>query len=230
MNTEAIAAFISSLVDSAKKILEFLTLGRLGMLVCLIIIGMVTLVVYENRQPITNWALTSGEKYSSYDSIPPLSDPTVNLIKTIVQRQGNLIGVQVVQMDFRNNTRDTSFFYSKRQQLQREFDDYMSTKVSSPTLFATADMEQNDRLIRIMEQEFVCVATPPNIIEMLPSASKEVQQVCSISVPPRFGKMVGYVNILLSQPMTPTMVQNYKSVARQISDEIYDRDVMKTKT
>ncbi len=61
---------------------------------------------------------------------------------------------------------------------------------------------------------------------MMPSAPRFAAQLCSISVPPRHGKMVRYINICMLQPMDRAYAPYYRSLARSISDEVYYRDVM----
>ena len=225
---ETAADVVDKLVGSTRKLLNFLSWGKLALLTALIAVGLLTIVIWENRQPIYT-SLTSGEKYSAYDGIPPLSTITTNFIQNVVDRQPNVIAVQVVEMDFRNNTRNTSFLYSKNDEITNEFQKYLTLKIGNPQLFATGQTDQNERLIKIMEQEFVCTPIPVNISEIIPSAPKHAKEICSISVPPRYGKMVGYINIWLEQPTTASTLVSYKSIARSISDEIYDRDVQKVK-
>lgn len=230
MAAEVIAEVITKLVEAAKNLFTFLTVGRLALLACLIIIGLGTVMIWENRQPIYT-TLTAGEKYSAIESIPnTLSDTSVKLIQNVVNRQTNIVAIQIVGVDFRRNTRDTTFFFSKVGALQNEYNDYMNSKVSSPALFEKDNEIANQRVVRIMEIEFVCVQElPQNVLWMTPSATGRVGEICSLAIPPRFGKIVGYINIWLEKPMTPQQAANYKSVTRQLADEIYDRDVLQIK-
>jgi hypothetical protein len=222
--TEAIADIIVKLVDALKKFLNYMTLGKLGMLIALMLLTAMSVAFWENR-PIIYGTITAGDKFSA-DVIPPLSEPTKTSIKNIVDRHSNIVAVQILKTDFRNNVRDTVHFYSEIKQLQQEYEGYESSKINSSQIFQTGDTEQNERMIKIIEQEFVCVPVPDNILMMMPSSQKYAQQLCSISVPPRYGKMVGYINIWLSTPIDRQHIPYYKGLARSISDEVYDRDVM----
>ena len=225
--TDAIADIIAKLIDSLKKLFGFLTWGRIAMMLALLLLSGMSVAFWENR-PVIYSSITAGDKFSA-EVIPPLSEVTKTTLKNIVQRHTNIVALQVIKTDFRNNVRDTVFFNSEVSQLQLEYDFYHETKTTYMQLFTTGDVEQNERMIKIIEQDFVCVDIPHNILLMMPSAGKYAKQICSISVPPRYGKMVGYVNIWLIEPIERTHVPYYKGLARSISDEVYDRDVMQGK-
>jgi hypothetical protein len=214
---------IAKLADAAKTLLTILNWKRLGFLAATIILGLLTVGFWENRPMI--YSSLSSVKFAE-GTIAALSDASKSSIKTIVDRNTNIIALQVVQTDFRNNTRDTVYFYSEQSELQREFELFDANKIGSSPLFAAGETAQNDRLIAIIEQEFVCVDVPPNIVQMMPSATRFAAQLCSISVPPRHGKMVGYINVWMAKPIDRVHQPYYKSLARSVSDEIYDRDVL----
>lgn len=223
--TDAVADIIAKLIDSLKKLFSFLTWGRIAMMMVLLLLAGMTTAFWENR-PVIYGSLTAGDKFSA-EVIPELSDSTKSSIRTIVQRHNNIVGIQVVKTDFRNNVHDTIFFHSEIERLQQEYDGYEISKTNSIQIFQTGNTDQNERMIKIIEQEFVCIEPTATMIMMIPSITTYVKQVCSISVPPRYGKMVGFVNILLTEPIDRENIPYYKGLARSISDEIYDRDVMK---
>ena len=230
--TEAVANMIIKLIDALKKFISFLNPARMVILAFLMLFVVLGISFWENRQvvynAVTSSVTASGDKFSA-DIIPPLQEPTKASIKNVVDRNQNIVAVQITRTDFRNNIRDTVHFYSDVQTLVNEFAYYEETKINYQQLFTVGDVDQNERMIKIIEQEFVCVDMPPNISMMMPSSTKYAKQICSISIPPRYGKMVGYVNVWLREPIGATAMPYYKNLARSISDEVYDRDVMKGK-
>lgn len=215
-----------TLLDFSFKFLKFVTWNKLAQLAVLLAMSGAALAFWENR-PVIYTAMSVGRFTDALIPIP-LSDTTQSMIKQVVDRSSNIVAVQVVQTDFRMNIRHGVHFYSDADELNDDYNRYQKTKVSESPLLITGDAENNDRIIGIMEQEFVCVNIPERVKKLVPVTTKYAKQLCSISVPPRYGKMVGWVSLWLAEPLDRGQVAEYKQVARSISDEVYDRDVIKT--
>jgi hypothetical protein len=214
------------LIDAGLKFWKSLNWNKLLQLFVLMLLAGSAMAFWENR-PVIYTALSVGRFTEALIPLP-LSEHTQDMIKTVVDRSPNIIAVQVVQTDFRLNIRHGKHFYSDAPELHEDYNRYQLTKVSESPLFIVGDAVNNDRIINIMEQEFVCVDVPERVQKLVPITKKYAKQLCSISVPPRYGKMVGWVSLWLTEPLQRDQLAEYKQIARSISDEVYDRDVMKT--
>ncbi len=216
---------ITKLVDAGKNLFSYLSWGRIAMIAVLIALALATTAFWDNRPVI--YKAISANKFGGDSTIPELSEPTKVSIATVVDRHPNIVALQVVETIWRTNVRNTTYFYSDEAELTSDYSKMAKTKVSDTPIFVTGDKDGNDRLIAIIDQEFVCVAMPARLNELYPSANKNSKQVCSISVPPRYGMMVGYINVWLKEPIDRSQLPVYKHIARNLSDEIYNRDVLK---
>lgn len=211
--------------DKIKTLLDKLRYGTIVKAIAVLLIIVFAIGFWENR-PIIYAAMSVGR--FSTEVIPrDLSIATQSTISQIVERHRNIVAIQVVTTSFRENVRQGVHMYSKYPQINSEYTAFHKNKTNETALFAQGDAAGNDRLIRIIEQELVCVGIPNRTQSALPLLSSTATQVCSLSVPPRYGKMVGYINVWLLKPIGPSEMPEYKQIARAVADEIYDRDVTK---
>ncbi len=62
----------------------------------------------------------------------------------------------------------------------------------------------------------------------MPRSHEVVATVCSISIPPFYGRFSGYLNIYLTKKPSPDELTLIRQVARDLSLRIYENDVDKT--
>lgn len=220
------ADLISKVVEAAKSLLGFMTWGKL---ILLLFTGMVTIVLilsYEKRGEV--WTTLKADKFDSSDYIlTSLTMPTKEMLKLYAASDPNIAAVQVLRTDFNKMIRDTVFFYSKHREFQQEFENFHENKKSPTAVMAMNEVEQNTRMIAIINQRFICVPLTPSILKSMPTAPKYSQQVCSISVPPRYGDMVGYLTLWMVTPVDDSSIDYYHNLARILANEIYNKDIVR---
>lgn len=221
---------ISKLIEAAKNLLSFLTLSKLAMLLIAGIIGIFLFVLFERRAAFSEYA-DAMLKASRFDSanlvLIKLSVDSEASLKNYVISDPNIAAIQVVTTDVPRMNKDTVFFHSKRRELQQDFETFRDNKKSPTQLLEQGDTDENLRFIAIINQEFVCVPPTTKMVQALPSVGKYAKQVCSISVPPRFGDMVGFVNFYLVEPLDGSNKGYYHHLARLVADAIYKRDIVR---
>lgn len=216
---------IARLVENLQKLFSMMKWSHVAQIVSMVIMFTLGTAFWENRPTIYSAIVASRFSNGVLENV---SNTTKLTVKRIVNGDPNVIGLQVVSTDFRNNIRTNVYFYTKDTTMQAEFDESERARIAPLQLFVLSDKVNNDRLIGVIEQEFVCSDVPLKLASFIPNHIKSVRMICSISVPPRYGRMVGYVNLWLSVPADRDNLQEYKQIARSVSDEIYDRDVMHT--
>ena len=213
-------------VSVITSVLRILTWRKLAQICAMLMIGIVSIGFWENR-PVVYTSLSVGRFSDALIPIP-LHAATTNTIREIVVRSPSIVAIQVVSTNFRENTRQGIYFYSSKNDLNIAFAEYQQQHVSQSPLFISGDAQTNDRIINIMEQELVCVDIPDRVKRLVPLTMKYAKQMCSISVPPRYGKMVGYVTLYMDHAPGRDELMEIKQIARTVSDEVYDRDVVKS--
>lgn len=217
------ADFIAKFVDILAKLFTFMTLGRTGILALLLLMGGVTIAFLDNKPQIYG-AISLGRLNDA--PIPDTIKKETQLsLVSVVDRYENIVGVEVIQITLRRNTRRGIYFYSDQPPLLKGYENYQKNKAQDTPLFVTGDTEVNDRLAAIIEQEMICVELPKNTIKAIPISAAYVKAMCSLSIPPDFGKLAGWLNIWLKEPIDKTAYSEYKQVMRALSSEIYRRDV-----
>lgn len=210
-------------------LLKVLTWMKIVQATVLIIILGSTYGFWENRVTIYNSLRVGARVEVEQPLVLLLSTGTINMLDNTTTKMKDLIGgIQVVNVNFKKNTRSTSYLVSSDADLKKSYENFVAKKISDTPLFT--DLETNNqRIIDLINGEFVCYDfknTPA--IRIFPEASNSISTVCSISIPPYYGRFSGYMNIYLTRK--PTIDDNgiIRQIARDLSLHIYEYDVDKS--
>lgn len=196
--------------------------------VLIIILG-TTYGFWENRTTIYNSLRVGARVEVEQPLVLNLSAGTTNMLDSSTVKMRDLVsGVQVVNVNFKKNTRNTAYFTSSNAILKKSYEQFMATKIADTPLFTDVE-SNNQRIIDLINGEFVCYdykSTPA--AKIFPAAAEVIPTICSISIPPYYGRFSGYMNIYLSRKPTPDDVSFVRQLARDMSLHIYEYDVDKS--
>lgn len=215
-----------------KSLQEKLTFWRLLVLIGILLVvgtGIWSIINIEKVNfavhALTLKARDSG-MYSSGDSLKYLSKDSKSALKTLVEKSPNIAAIQVVNIDFKRNERYTTYFVSSNELFLREFADYQKSKSKNTVLFGD-DEQANDRLVRIINNNFICDPYSNTIAaKAYPQTGEHVEKVCTMSVPPFIGHFVGYINVHLYNELSKAEEDALKLTVSTIASSIYQRDVI----
>lgn len=211
-------------VEALKSFLNFMTPGKLVMCLVCGLCFLLGTIVWENRQPMVT-SMLANKPGSTDFVLEHISDKSQAIIHKYIDGDYNIAAFQVVGTDFMKLTKSSAFFTAKSREFQRDFEMFQETKVANSPLMVVNDEATNSRIIAIMNQQFVCVPLTPTLLRQLPNSPKYAKQICSLSVPPRYGDMVGYLTLWMRDEMNPEDAEYYRNLARFLANEIYKRDI-----
>lgn len=222
----SMADIISKVVEAVKNYLTYMTWSKLLLIVGSGITVVLLTTSWEKRADL--YSIMRADKFTASNVVlKSVSPQTKEDIKTYVNSDPNVVAMQVLSTDWSTMVRNTVFFYSKRRELQQDFELFYDNKKAPTAIMPLNDVEQNNRMIRIINQVFVCVPITAEIQRNVPSSAKYAKQICSVTVPPRYGDMVGYITIWLAEPLDENNIDYYHNLARILSNEIYKRDIVR---
>jgi len=173
---------------------------------------------------------TRGHLGSITDKELTLSARSESDLWKMVQREGLVLGVQVVDLSLTKNVRKTIFFKSKVPEVQAAWDEYLTRRVPTavPVFQASAPL-QNDRIAQVLNGNFDCREFKKTItFTYVPDIDKYAPWVCTISVPPSFdasGDFSGILTMYLPRELSDVEKKNLAKVALELSRDIFHRDV-----
>ncbi len=216
-------------VKGITSLLKVLTWQKIIQATVLIFILGTTYGFWENRITIYNSLKVGARVEVEQPLIISLSPGTIALLDDSVTKMKPLIaGIQVINVNFKKNTRSTSYFSIGDPILKKSYEHFSSVKLTDTPLFTDVETN-NQRIIDLINGEFVCYDyknTPA--IKIFPEAQQSVQVICSISIPPYYGRFSGYMNVYLTKKPTPEEVSIVRQIARDMSLHIYEFDVDKS--
>ena len=133
------------------------------------------------------------------DTIKTLSiSPDVKRsIEDFNQRLDFVVGVQIVTLNFTRNIRVYTYANIDSLLIQEAFDSYILRRITDTPIF-DSDKSNNDRMIKILSGEFICV--PYNMstaYKYVPELNSYIGNVCAISIPPYNNEITGIITVYL---------------------------------
>lgn len=208
------------------RVLTFRRIMNLAVLGGLVGLGFVS---WGARHEMTDYVRLKVSAFShtpSAGSIVGTAD-TMKAIKKLVNKSSLIVGVQLVNIDIRTNSRSTAGeFYADHQTLQIAVDLAISSKVAPTPLFITGNTVNNDRLTEIMRGLFVCYESKDTLFStMAPDVLDVAPWMCSISIPPYEGNFQGYMNVFLAKQPSQREIDQLRTAARILAADIYEREL-----
>lgn len=216
-------------VKNITSLLKVLTWQKIVQATILIVILGVSYGFWENRVTIYNSLRVDARVEVEQPIVIQLSPATISTLEESVQKMRGLIsGVQVINVDFKKNSRSTAFFVSSDPILRKEFEDFQAKKITDISLFSSSEVN-NQKIINLINGEFICNDFKDTAgAKIMPRAMDTVPVVCAISIPPYYGRFSGYLNIYLAKKPTPEEISIIRQIARDLSSRIYETDVDKS--
>ncbi|MDM0042134.1 hypothetical protein QTI05_24060 [Variovorax sp. J22R193] len=192
----------------------------------LIILIIVFLAVgyWENRDRVYSTINLKGRLNT--EIIPPvLSEKTTSRMKSAVDRSKSIVAVSLDNIDFRKNKSEPVYFYADVASFNIAMNDYIIRLMGERELFISGNEKNNQRIVGIINGDFVCMPIPEYISNEVPVANKLAAAICSISVPPYYGQIIGYLNIWVDHMPKPEEIPDLRAEARTMAIDVYERDV-----
>ena len=206
--------------------LKILSWRKIVQLIVLILVLGVTYGLWENRVVVYN-SLKVGARYESAQLLTiDLSTSSKAIIDaTVLKGANNIVGIQIVGVDFKKNSRMAIYSSFNNSELRKLFDNFQRDRLGPSSLF-TENEANNQRTIDLINGEFTCSEYSATMIgHLLPTATRGIKTVCSVSIPPYYGKFSGYLNVLLSAKPDTGDLNLIRYLSRGIANKIYDTDI-----
>lgn len=215
---EKILKFLEHLAD-------FLTIRHVALLSLLTIMFMFIWATYEQRNHIFAQAMvfvSSGKKPASWE----LSSRSKNQIQALTD--GEKVGaVMVTDMVLRRNVKVTKYYYIHNEDLAKHFS-ALEVKYQGPTAIFTNNQANTDRMLAILNREFVCIKTQNSYYASIPKLVESFPTLCSVSIPATPGDLAGFITIALVRELTEEELASVRLELFSAASDIYKRDVEKS--
>jgi len=215
--------FIEKLL-ALSQFLSKLTWKKIFQLAILLLVILLAWATFDNREYLYT-SLNGPMLPQLSPSNQKLSKHVTDQINDAVMRSELIVGIQVTIVDFQRNTRMIIYTNIDNPQLKELYNRYNSGSIAEVSLFDD-DEKNNKRLVNLINGEFVCNPFKDTIAaKLVPEGEKYVRTICANGIPPRYSKFAGIIGVYLSREPTPEEVDQIRTLAKQLSSEIYDHDL-----
>jgi hypothetical protein len=139
------------------------------------------------------------------------------------------VGIQIINVDFRKNIRTQAFFVSNNEKLKKSVDDYLALTGGSGTSIFTNNEVNNKRIIDLLNGNFICTPYEDTIAPLIYQGTLgSINYICSVPIPPYYGKFTGYVNVYLTEKPTDTKIAAIRQSMSELSIIVYEEALLIT--
>jgi hypothetical protein len=216
---------LSNKLEIVRKFLSVLTWEKLFQVSVLLLILIFSWAIFENRSSIYNF-INQNKISNRIDKNIKLSKNTIKELESSVSRSVLIVGVQVVLVDFQNNTRYIIHTYTDNRDLARIYGEFIDSNISQEFPLFGLDESDNNRLVALINGESMCYKFDTSIVpRYLPEAKRYIDTICSSGIPPFYGKFTGIIVLYLSRNPSPEEIFQVKSLSKKLSATIYENDL-----
>lgn len=193
---------------------------------------MITIVAFSfawrNRRALLQDYTTTRQKISVDASRVPNPSPATKMQLTqFANSKNDIMGVNIIRVDFAQNTRSSTFRYYKEQAVSDEWNEFLKSGRQS-ALFGDNE-SANQRLVALINGQFSCTRTiETEAGRFIPAVNQFSLATCMAPIPPGYGDFVGFINIFLRSQPTGSEIQELETITNQIARDMYERDVVKS--
>lgn len=201
------------------NLIKSLSWTKVAELAVLIVLLIAALTFYENRQAV--YDTIGASSLMDHSAAIVVTEKTKSELENMIDRSKIILGVHVAEVSFIKNTRHTAYLHIDDPILKKAFEAYFKSKMSdAPAL--TALEGDNTRLVRLVNNEFVCVPYKDTIGYTLVGGGDNVGMACSVAIPPYYGKFRGYITAFVSKEISTTELSQVRIVLQVMAMNIYD--------
>lgn len=216
-------------LDNLVSLLKILTWSKIAQAAIFLLVVGISYGLWENRLIIYN-SLRVGARVETEEAlIINLSPSSIAALEAAAKKSSPLVaGIQIVNVDFKKNIRSNSYFVFNDENLRKLYEDYQERKLTDAPLFTDKE-SSNQKIIDLLNGEFVCNDFRDTLMyAFISGIGNTVTTVCSISIPPYYGRFSGYLNIYLTRKISGDDVAYVRQLVREISLRIYKTDIDKS--
>jgi hypothetical protein len=226
-DTDKIVATPSSGMEWFQWVQDFtdkLTFRRILMVLFAGFLITFTTVVFENRAALFQSiyaAVTSQNETASWE----ISRATQDQLITLVQTSSLIKMAVILDVDLQKNRSIVRF-----RQLNDPDELEIKRKANAilPQAVFDYDPKNTQQMVGVLNNEFVCAQFQDTSYQRyFPELGKRMPVICSIAIPPFYGRFVGILTLGLNTIPTKQELDGIRIEASRLAVEIYLRDVVK---
>jgi hypothetical protein len=181
---------------------------------------------WQLRQPIIRQITGKKVNLDNARSPNPGKESQADLIK-YVNSKNAIMGINIVKVDFKLNTRSTTFRYYKDEAVTQAWNDFIARNVQVD-LFGKNELI-NQRIVNLINGQFSCAPVEETSAGMvIPTIREHATTVCLAPIPPGYGDFIGFINVFLRQPPSLADIKDVETETRKLSLDMYERDIVKS--
>lgn len=205
---------------NGKKVIELKTLWRISV-IFLFILFFSLFFLYFLRDSY----LPDNRARSVAKGTLNITESTGLYIDRTVNKDKNIVGIQIVTINFQMNTRTETYMSIDNSAVQEIYNRFINNKVIETPIFST-NKDDNSRILKLITGEFVCVPYEKSTAyRFAPEAKVFITTVCAIGIPPEhYGEFSGIVTIYLRETLSKEREEQLFLFARDLSVKLADEN------
>jgi hypothetical protein len=210
-------------LQALQDLTDKLTWRRIATALLAGIVALVLFTGYEHRGRLVHAIMTGvqqQELYTDWD----ISGQSGQQLRWLVEQNSLVSMIMVEKIDLQKNRRIPKFWFLNKS--QDAFTKALQGRL--PDAAFDDDSQSVQQLIGILNNEFVCSKfEDTSLAHFFPQLKDSTPYVCSIAVPPFYGRMLGILTFGLSTRPTQSEHAAIRAEATRLAVELYLHDIAK---
>lgn len=215
----------------AASFLKALTWEKLAQIAVLLFMLFVFYIGYQFRESAYASIKMGALTETDYVIVIELTSETkIKITETVSKFPTMIAGIQVVNINFKKNTRTASYSFISEPLLKQAIDDFQNSSIADTPIF-NDNQTNNRRVVSLINGKFICTPYSDTVaVKTYAKASSVVTHICSVSIPPHYGKFSGYLNIYIKHKPDGIEIEMLRQLATELSNQIYINDILHEKS
>lgn len=195
---------------------EYAVLKGITLCVTFVLVSLFSLWVYSVPQEVT---------HSPTPNILHVSLHVKNYIARAIDRNSNLLAVQILSVDFQRNILIETYADISNPILREFYNTFINNMVLETPIF-TEDNVNNARIIELINGDFSCILYKDSTAyKYAPQADRITKSVCAIGIPPNGLGFSGMLLLYLKTQPTKDEKEQLFFFSRELSRIITDDNI-----
>ncbi len=214
-------------LQALQDLTDKLTWRRIATALLAGVVALILFTGYEFRGQLVHAAVSYAQQrdqlqYAEWD----ISGPSGQQLRGLVESNSMVSMVMVEKIDLQRNRRIPKFWHLNSPIEQDRFTKMVGSRL--PDAAFDDDAQSVQQLIGILNNEFVCSRFEDTaLFHFSPQLKESMPYVCSIAVPPFYGRMLGILTFGLATRPTQSEHAAIRAEATRLAVELYLHDIAK---
>lgn len=217
---------MTKFLELLTPLIEKLTWAKVAMLACVVAIGLIGTVLWENREIVYS---SVPPRVSASPGLTTISEHSKGAIAAFMKQHEEVAMATVLSLDLVRNVRTPVYRAFNNPNVRRVVSGEITTgNDGTLPIFIRDAVESNNQMISLIQGEYSCSpVSQGGIVKVYPSLKNTIKLSCRVPIPPAFGGggAKGYIAVHLDRDLETFELERLKIDVMTLAMFIFNTEI-----